>query len=229
MIAEALSPLATNPDLRAAILDVRKSYEQTIDEGPDSSSHAGFTPEGRAKAAAIVVVPAVHRGEQGRDPRPPGPLQPPLRRAGDLHRDQGAGQGNRATAPAVDPGHALACLRDPRQLEGARLGRRTLTDIVSLVRFALDQDPELIPFRDQVEERFEAWLAIQKQQGVVFTKDQLRWLTWMKESIASDMGIGPDSFEYTPYAEHGGIGKAVQVFGERLTPLIDELTQALAA
>ncbi len=32
MLTQALEPLATNPDLRNAILDVRKSYEQTIDE-----------------------------------------------------------------------------------------------------------------------------------------------------------------------------------------------------
>ena len=29
---EALAPIAANPELRIAILDVRKSYEQTIDE-----------------------------------------------------------------------------------------------------------------------------------------------------------------------------------------------------
>ncbi len=33
-------------------------------------------------------------------------------------------------------------------------GGQMLTDIVSLVRYALDQDDELVPFRDQVEERF---------------------------------------------------------------------------
>ena len=32
MLTQALEPLTTNPDLRNAILDVRKSYEQTIDE-----------------------------------------------------------------------------------------------------------------------------------------------------------------------------------------------------
>jgi type I restriction enzyme, R subunit len=51
----------------------------------------------------------------------------------------------------------------------------------------------------------------------------------MKESIASDMGIEPESFEYTPYAEHGGIGKAMQVFGDRLPLLMDELAEVLAA
>ena len=29
--------------------------------------------------------------------------------------------------------------------------------------------------------------------------------------------------------EHGGIGKAAQVFGDRLTPLMSELTEVLAA
>ena len=59
--------------------------------------------------------------------------------------------------------------------------------------------------------------------------EQLQWLTWMKENIAGELGIAPESFEYTPFAEHGGIGKAVQVFGDRLTPLMDELTEVLAA
>ena len=104
-----------------------------------------------------------------------------------------------------------------------------LTDIVSLVRYTLDQDHELVPFRDQVEERFAAWLTTQEQQGVAFTADQLQWLRWMKENIASEMGIGPESFEYTPFAEHGGIGKAAQVFGDQLTPLMDKLTEVLAA
>ena len=104
-----------------------------------------------------------------------------------------------------------------------------LTDIVSLVRYALDQDHELVPFRDQVEERFAAWMSTQEQQSVLFTAVQVQWLTWMKENIASELGIGPDSFEYTPFAEHGGIGKAAQVFGDRLSPLMDELTKVLAA
>ena len=80
-----------------------------------------------------------------------------------------------------------------------------------------------------METRFAAWLETQKQKGVAFSPDQLRWLTWMKENIASELGIAPESFEYTPFVEHGGIGRAVQVFGDRLTPLMDELTEALAA
>lgn len=104
-----------------------------------------------------------------------------------------------------------------------------LTDIVSLVRYALRQDDELVPFCEQVEERFVAWLSAQEQRGVTFTVEQLQWLTWIKEDIAGELGITSESFEYTPFVEHGGIGKAVQVFGNRLQPLMDELTKALAA
>jgi type I restriction enzyme R subunit len=118
-------------------------------------------------------------------------------------------------------------LLDKSKVHGS--GGRMLTDIVSLVRYTLHQDDELVPFRDQVEERFAGWLVAQEQKGVTFTVEQRQWLTWMKENIAGELGISPESFEYTPFVEHGGIGKAVQVFGDRLTPLMDQLTEALAA
>jgi type I restriction enzyme, R subunit len=108
-------------------------------------------------------------------------------------------------------------------------GGTMLTDIVSLVRYALEQENELVPFREQVETRFSAWLLTQEQKGAEFTSEQLQWLTWMKDSIASDLAVSTDSFEYTPFVEHGGIGKAVQVFGGQLRPLANELTEVLAA
>jgi type I restriction enzyme R subunit len=104
-----------------------------------------------------------------------------------------------------------------------------LTDIVSLVRYTLEQDDELVPFRDQVDLRFTSWLLTQEQSGVVFSAEQRQWLTWMKENIAAEMGITAESFQLTPFAEHGGIGKAVQIFGDRLTSITDDLTEALAA
>ncbi len=38
-------------------------------------------------------------------------------------------------------------------------GKRILTDLVSLVRFAIHQDNELIPFPERVNANFKAWLA----------------------------------------------------------------------
>jgi type I restriction enzyme, R subunit len=231
MLSEALLPLTTNPDLRNAIVNMRKSYEQTIDEATrDKVIFAGYSEAGRERAGAIVASFRQFIEEHKDD----------IRALQVLYSRPYA---ERLTFTEIkELAHAIA--RPPQQWTPELLWRsyemldkskvrgsetRTLTDIVSLVRYALEQDRELVPFRDQVDERFAGWLASQEQRGVEFTEDQLRWLTWMKESIATDMGIRADSFEYTPYAEHGGIGRAVQVFGDKLTPLIDELTQVLAA
>ena len=41
-------------------------------------------------------------------------------------------------------------------------GKRILTDLVSLVRFAIHQDNELVPFPERVNANFKAWLAQQE-------------------------------------------------------------------
>ena len=55
LVGKALAPLASNPELRTAINDVRKSYEQTIDDlTKDRVLFAGHSEEGRKKAAEMV-------------------------------------------------------------------------------------------------------------------------------------------------------------------------------
>jgi len=51
----------------------------------------------------------------------------------------------------------------------------------------------------------------------------------MKEHVASSLTIAPDDFEYAPFIQHGGLGKAFAVFGDQFNPLLLELTEALAA
>jgi type I restriction enzyme R subunit len=231
MLSQALEPLATNPGLRNAILDVRRSYEQTIDEvSKDKVLFTGHSAEAREKAAAMISSFSDYIEEHRDDIRA---LQVLYSRP---HRERLTFSEVKELARAIE--------RPPRQwtpdvlwrayelLDQSKVrgsGGRMLTDIVSLVRYALHQDDELVPFRDQVEQRFKAWLSVQEQKGVSFTPEQKQWLTWMKENIAGELGIAPESFEYTPFAEHGGIGRAAQVFGDRLTPLLDELTEVLAA
>jgi type I restriction enzyme R subunit len=231
LMTEALKPLSSNPDLRTAILDARRSFEQTIDEvSKDTVLVAGHSKEGREKAAAMVGSFKQYIEEHKDDIRA---LQVLYSRP---HRER--------LSFAEIKDLATAIQRPPRQWTAERLwhayetldqskvrgsGGKMLTDIVSLVRYTLDQDDELVPFRDQVDLRFAGWLLTQEQNGVTFTPEQRQWLTWMKENIAAEMGITNEAFEYTPFVEHGGIGKAVQIFGDGLTSLTDELTAALAA
>jgi type I restriction enzyme, R subunit len=39
----------------------------------------------------------------------------------------------------------------------------------------------------------------------------------------------PGDFEYAPFAQHGGLGKVHQLFGDKLNTMIDELNGTLAA
>jgi type I restriction enzyme R subunit len=231
LITEALKPLSTNPELRTAILDARRSFEQTIDEvSQDTVLVAEHSAEGREKAAAMVGSFREYIEEHKDDIRA---LQVLYSRP----------YSERLTFAEIKD-LATAIQRPPRQWTPERLwhayemldqsrvrgsGGGRLTDIVSLVQYTLDQEDELVPFRDQVDARFASWLLTQEQLGVTFTDEQRQWLTWMKDNIAAEMGITAESFQYLPFAEHGGIGKAVQIFGDRLTPLTDELSQVLAA
>lgn len=104
-----------------------------------------------------------------------------------------------------------------------------LTDLISLVRFTLRRDDELVPYKALVEERFRDWLAKQEQLGGSFTPEQRTWLERMRDHVGASMSISTEDFDYTPFAEHGGIGRALELFGERLNPLLEELSQVLAA
>ena len=119
-------------------------------------------------------------------------------------------------------------------------GRRILTDLVSLVRFAIHQDNELVPFPERVNANFKAWLATQQKtpsplvgegrgEGERFTPEQLKWLEMIRDHIAANLGIAPDDFEYAPFAQEGGLGKVYQLFGDELSTLIEQLNESLAA
>jgi type I restriction enzyme R subunit len=103
---------------------------------------------------------------------------------------------------------------------------KVLTDLISLVRFAVDQEPVLKPYPETVEERFEAWLA---KQGDRFTAPQIEWLRLMKEHIATSLSVSEDDFELTPFVERGGAFRAHKLFGDQLPAVVNELVEVLAA
>ena len=108
-------------------------------------------------------------------------------------------------------------------------GGRVLADIVSLVRFALHQEDELRPFREQVNERFAQWMTQQEKRGRRFTDEQRQWLEAIRDHIAASLVIEIDDFDYVPFVQHGGLGRANQLFGRNLAPLLEELNSVMAA
>lgn len=108
--------------------------------------------------------------------------------------------------------------------------QRQLTDLVSLVRFAIGLDTELKPFADDVDKRFQAWIFRHNaQRGTAFSPEQTEWLRLMKDHIASSCSISRDDFDYAELADKGGLQKAWGLFGKDLDTLMNEMNLELVA
>jgi type I restriction enzyme R subunit len=116
----------------------------------------------------------------------------------------------------------------PGKVKGrSQTGR--FADLVSLVRFALEQQPVLAPFSESVRERFNEWLMDKAQAGIVFKPDQLAWLNLIRDHIATSLSIEPADLDLSPFNQQGGLGKAHQLFGDQLPRLLEELNGVLVA
>jgi len=231
LLNDAAKPIAANPAFRRKLVAVKKSYEQTIDTiSKDEVLGAGYSEEAREKARRLVKS-----------------FEGFIRASKDeitaLQVLYSRPYGQRLTAEQVTE-LAERLARPPRgwtptqlwrayeTLERSRVrgsGMRVWTDVVSLVRFALHQESELRPFADGVRERFERWLAAQARAGKAFTSEQLAWLEAIRDHVAASIDIRADDLALTPFIERGGLGKADQLFGRGLMPMLDELNEVLAA
>ncbi len=117
------------------------------------------------------------------------------------------------------------------QLERDRVrgvgARRTLTDLVSLVRHAVQLEDELIPYPDLVRGRYREWLAAQESEGRAFTEEQRWWLDRVAETIGVNLSVTNDDFQVGALFERGGWIAARRLFGTELLVLLEELNEAL--
>jgi type I restriction enzyme R subunit len=112
--------------------------------------------------------------------------------------------------------------------------KRRLTDLVSLLRYTMvcetDEHATLEPYGEIVGQRFAAWLAEQEQQrGAPFSAEQRTWLEHMRDTIVNSLTIERDDFNYKPFLQLGGLGKARELFGNDLPTILQELNERLAA
>ena len=74
-------------------------------------------------------------------------------------------------------------------------GKRVLTDLVSLIRFAMEQATILAPFAETVNDRFARWLSEQEAAGRKFTPEQRQWLDMIKDHVAASLTVEIDDFQ----------------------------------
>ncbi len=232
-VAQACAPF-DQPELREAIENARREREQLIDHlNLDQVTFSGFSEqaesEAKANIAGFIDYIAQHKDEIAA-------LsffyqQPYQRRA--LTFDMIEELHEHLTKPPL----MLTTERlwgayarvQANQVKGVER-KRQLTDLVSLVRFALGLESELKPFADEVDKRFQGWIFRHNaQRASAFTPEQTEWLRLIKEHIASSCSIHRDDFDYAELADKGGLQKAWQLFGKELDTLIDEMNKELVA
>lgn len=229
---EAVAPLATRPALRQVLQEVKRELEQVIDEvSQDGLLFAGASAEATEKAKALVGSFERFLAENKDE-------IDALRFFFSVpHRDRLRYDDIKALAGAIkEPPRswtpevlwrAYEVLAKGR-VRGAA-GNRLLTDIVSLVRFALHQDDQLVPHAERVRERFDSWMLQQANRGRRFSEQQVRWLEMMRDHVAASLEIAIEDFDEVPFVQEGGLGRANQVFGAELVVVMRELNEALAA
>jgi type I restriction enzyme R subunit len=231
LLAAAVKPLAANPELRERLVNVQRSFDQVIDEiSIDHLTRSEFAVDARARAAATIES---------------------FRAFLDEHKDEITALQvlySRPYTKRLSYGDvkelAEAIGRPPYRWTPERLwdayetldaskvrgsAGTVLTNIVSLVRFALGDDDELAPYPEQVAERFDAWLLAQENAGRTFTENQLDWLRLIRDHLAAALSIEPRDLLDPPFSLFGGLGQARELFGPDLDALLTELTDAIAA
>ena len=231
LVEAAVFPLAANPELRNKLVEIRRSYEQLLDEtSADRVIEMGFSVDATERAKSTVAS---------------------FRQFIEDHHDEiealdilySRPHGRRLTLRAIRE-LANAIGRPPHNWTPERLWNayetldtskvhgspgRVLANLVSLVRFSLEQESELNPYPFTVGQRFQAWLRSQEQEGRSFTPDQLAWLARIRDHIATSLSISESDFEFEPFVDRGGYGRANEAFEGQLVEILGELNEALAA
>jgi type I restriction enzyme R subunit len=232
-VAAACAPF-DQPALRDEIEAARREREQLIDHiNLDQVTFSGFSAQAEAQAKKAIDSFASYIAQ---------------------HKDEIAAlsffyqqpyQRRQLTFDMIEELHK-ALARPPLMLTTERLwsayarvqagqvkgtdSKRQLTDLVSLVRFAVGLEAELKPFSEQVDKRFQEWIFRHNaHRATAFTPEQTEWLRLMKEHIASSCSISRDDFDYAELAGKGGLQKAWAVFGHQLDGLMDEMNVELVA
>ena len=207
LLEDAARPFAANPELRQRLVDIHRSYEQTIDAvSADTLIEAGFSDV----EAATLAQSFQQFIEENRDEITA--LQVlysrPYRQRLDYADIRALADALQAPPRSWTPDRLWQAYQQLDQSRVHGSGQRVLADIVSLVRYAIGSEEELAPFADGVRDRFRGWLAMQQTAGRSFTDEQVRWLESIRDHIAGSVSIEMGDFQYAPFNQQGGLGQA---------------------
>ncbi len=230
LIDIACSPL-NNPKLRNTIIDIKKRNEQTIDTITTDTLLSASYDESAKEKSKTIIDNFQKFIEENKDE---------ITALQIIYSKPHSGR----RIVYEDIKQLAEAIKKPPYLLNTdllwnayeRLGKskvrkvgpkKLLTDIISLIRFATGQEQVLEPFSESVRVNFEGWLGKQERLGRKFTKEQIEWLSMIKDHIATSVSIGMDDFELSPFHEKGGAVKIYQLFGIDIQNILGELNEVL--
>ena len=229
-IHELVKPLASNPQLRQRILEIRDRHNLIIDEGSkDVLIGAGGVVD-TAKAKSLIESWLKYL-EDNRDEitaiqmlySKPKSVNITFREIKEL--------AERIQRPhptwTVDVLWDAYLALEPSKVRKSSV--HTITDLVSLVRFSLGQMNELVPYAQLVEERYAGWLLLQENLGVKFTDNQKWWLDRIKDAISQSAHFDVKDLELSPFTERGGSSGVEEALGNSVTQIIESMNMELAS
>jgi type I restriction enzyme R subunit len=236
LVQQAVTPLL-KAVLRRRILEIRAQNEQTIDRHTiDAVTFSDFDASAVEKARAkvqdfrkwiaanrdhLTALQVLYSGSK--------PLKLSLKELRQL-RDALGAPPLAATPTQLWNAFTLvevAGIADATP--GSTRPGEPLADLVSLVRHAIAPTVPLEPYAAEVRSRFVEWMRQKREAGTNFTAEEHEWLSRIAEHIATSLAIDPDAFQDGWFGQQGGYGRAIKVFGDKLSTLLTELNDRLAA
>lgn len=229
-IEQIVTPIASNPQLRQRILEIRLSHDLIFDEGNKDEllDARGVVDTSKAKS---IVESWVQYIQDNRDEITAIQMlySKPKNVAITFKEIKELAERIKRPHPTwtIDVLWNAYLALEPTKVRKSSV--HTTTDLVSLVRFTLGQMNELVPYAQLVEERYAAWLLQQENLGVKFTDNQRWWLDRIKDAIANSAQFDTKDFEMSPFTERGGTDGVLAELGNSVTGLIASMNMELAS
>ncbi|MFT4397318.1 DEAD/DEAH box helicase family protein [Gordonia lacunae] len=237
-IHDGVAPLSRSPELRRAILDIRRKkdlmFDQVNADTLSSTERIAYSKGAHEPVRSFREYLADHRDEitvlqvlHGSAPGRP------------TYADLKALAEQVARVPAIGSietlwrGYAdLGELAEPEH-------KVDVPDLVSILRFefakdaGVRSDSKIRPFAFEVEDRLAAWLAEQQLRGVEYTDQQYRWLRTIVEVAKTNVGVEIADLDKIPFSDLGGSQRFATDFQftsrEAALELLEELNTELIA
>jgi type I restriction enzyme R subunit len=229
-IEQIITPLASNPQLRMRILEIRQSHDLIFDEGNKDELLDARGVVDTSKAKRLVESWVEYIDQNKNEITAIQMLYSKPKNVSITYKEiKELAERIKRPHPTwtVDVIWNAYLALEPTKVRKSAV--HTTTDLVSLVRFTLGQMNELVPYAQLVEERYAGWLLQQQNLGVKFSDNQKWWLDRIKEAISQSAHFDVKNLDLSPFSERGGTDGALKDVGVSILEIVSSLNESLAS